>query len=61
MLVQDKIVCRAVQLFVAERARLLVIDLVDGVLDRLPVLLRLRSLHVRIAHLVAINQKLIRW
>lgn len=59
MLMENKIVRRAVQFFVAKRASLLIVDLVDGILDRLPVLLSLGTLHVGIAHLVAINQKLV--
>ena len=59
MLVEDQTVGRAVELLIRERTGLLVVNLVDGVLDRLPVLLGLRSLHVCIAHFVSVNQKLV--
>ena len=59
MLVEHKIVSRAIKLFVAKRTRLLAIDLVDGVLDGFPMLLGLRALHIGIAHFVTINQKLV--
>ena len=61
MLVEHEGVGGAVQFLVAETARLLVVDLVDGVLDGLPVLLGLRALHVGVAHLVPINQEFVRW
>ena len=59
MLVQHKIVGRAVEFFVAQRAGLLVVDLKDRILNGLPVLLGLRALHIGITHLIAINQKLV--
>ena len=61
MLVEHKVVCRAVQFLVTQRARLLVVDLVDGILDSFPMLLGLGPLHIGITHLIAINQELIRW
>lgn len=61
VLVENEAVGRAVELLVRETARLLVVDLVDRVLDRFPVLLRLRALHVCVAHLVTVNQKLVGW
>mmetsp|Transcript_14926 Transcript_14926/g.18773 ORF Transcript_14926/g.18773 Transcript_14926/m.18773 type:complete len:278 (+) Transcript_14926:1471-2304(+) len=59
VLVEHQVVGSAVKLLVAERACLLVVDLIDRVLDRLPVLLRLVSLHVCVAHFVSVNQKLV--
>lgn len=59
VLVEDEVVGSAVKLLIGERTRLLVVNLVDGVLDRLPVLLGLGTLHVGVAHLVPINQKLV--
>jgi len=61
VLVKHEAVGRAVQLLVRQAAGLLVIDLVDGILDGLPVLLRLGALHVSIPHLVPVNQKLVGW
>ena len=61
MLVEDEAVGCPVELLVAQTARLFVVDLVDGILDGLPVLLSLRALHVRVAHLVPVNQELICW
>ena len=61
VLVQNQRVGGPVQLFVRQTTRLLVVDLVDGILDGLPVLLGLGSLHVGITHLVAVNQELVGW
>ena len=61
MLVEDEGVGGAVELLIAETAGLFVINFVDGVLDGFPVLLGLRALHICVAHLVPVNQKLIRW
>ncbi len=59
MFVKNQVVCRPIELLIRKRRRLLVVDLVDSILDCLPVLLGLGSLHVGIAHLVTINQKLV--
>mgnify|MGYP007095149225 CR=1 FL=1 len=59
VLVEDQTISRAVELFVAQTTGLLVVDLVDGVLDGLPVLLGLGSLHVGVAHLVTIDEEFI--
>ena len=61
VLVKHQAVGRAVELLVGQATRLLVVDLIDGVLDRLPVLLCLGALHVCIPHLVPVNQKLVGW
>lgn len=61
MLVKNEVVSGAVQFFVTERAGLLVVDLIDRILDSLPMLLSLGALHIGIAHLVAIDQKLVGW
>ena len=61
VLVQHQAVGRAVELFIGQTTRLFVVDLVDGVLDGLPVLLSLGALHIRVPHLVPVNQKLVRW
>lgn len=60
MLVEHEVVGCAVQLFIAERGRLLVVNLVDGFHDGFPVLLGLGLLQCRIAHLVPVNQELVR-
>lgn len=59
VLVQHQRVSRAVQLLVRKTTRLLVVDLVDGILDGLPVLLSLGALHVGVTHLVAVNQEFV--
>ena len=61
VLVENEAVGGPVELFVAQTARLLIIDLVDSILDGLPVLLGLRALHVRVPHLVSVNQELVCW
>ena len=61
MLVEHQAISRAVQLLIRQAARLLVVDLEDGILNGLPVLDCLRSLHVCVTHLVSVNQKLVRW
>ena len=61
VLVENKAVGGPVELFVAQTARLLIIDLVDSILDGLPVLLGLRALHVCVPHLVSVNQELVCW
>ena len=61
MLVEHETVGGPVELLIAQTARLLVVNLVDGVLDSLPVLLGLRALHVCVAHLVPVNQELVCW
>ena len=61
MFVEHKTVGRAVELLVRQAARLLIVNLVDGVLDRFPVLLSLGALHISIAHFVPINQELVCW
>ena len=60
VLVEDQVVGSAVEFFVAEGTGLFVVDLVDRILDRLPVLLGLGALHVGVAHLIPVNQKLVR-
>ena len=49
----------AIELLVREGASFLVVDLVDSILDSLPMLLSLRSLHVGITHLVAVDKELV--
>ena len=61
MLMEHQAVGRPVQLFIRQAARLLVVNLEDGVLDGFPVLLGLGSLHVGIPHFVPVNQKLVGW
>ena len=61
VLVQHQAVGRPVQLLIRQTARLLVVDLEDGVLDGLPVLLGLGALHVGVPHFVSVNQKLVGW
>ena len=61
VLVENEAVGGPVELFVAQTACLLIIDLVDSILDGLPVLLGLRALHVRVPHLVSVNQELVCW
>ena len=59
VLVEHQTVSRPVELLVGQTTRLLVVDLVDGVLDGLPVLLGLRALHVIVPHLVTVHVKLV--
>ena len=61
VLVEDQAVGRTVKLLIGKGAGLLVVNLVDGVLDSLPVLLGLRPLHVCIAHLISVNQEFVSW
>ena len=61
VLVENEAVGGPVELFVAQTACLLIIDLVDSILDCFPVLLNLRTLHVCISHFVPVNQKLVGW
>lgn len=61
VLVKDQAVRRAVELLIAETAGLLVINLVDRVLNCLPVLLCLGALHVCVAHFVAVDEELVCW
>ena len=60
MLVENQAVSSAVELFVGERTRLFIVNLIDGILDSLPVLLSLLALHIRIAHFVAIHKEFVR-
>ena len=59
VLMEDQGVGRTVKFLVTKTTGLLVVDLVDRILDGLPVLLSLRALHVGIAHATAVNQKLV--
>ena len=61
VLMEHETVGGPVELLIAQTARLLVVDLVDGVLDCFPVLGDLRALHVSISHFVSVNQKLVSW
>ena len=61
MLVEHETVGRAVQLLIGETRCLLVVNFEDGVLNGVPVLLGLRALHVRIAHLVTVHVELVLW
>ena len=59
MLVKYKMICSPVELFIAESTRLFHVDLVDGVLDCLPVCGSLISAHIGFTHLIAINQEFV--
>ena len=61
MLVEDEAVGCTVELLIRERTGFLVVNLVDSILDCLPMLLGLRSLHVCITHFVPVNQELVSW
>ena len=58
---EDQAVGRPVQFFIRQAARLLIVNLKDGVLDGFPVLLSLGALHIGVPHFVPVNQKLIGW
>ena len=58
MLVQNKVVGCSVQLFVTEARGLLILNLVDRVTDRLPVLAGLVASHVAVSHFLAVDLEL---
>ena len=61
VLMEDQAVGCPVQLFIRQAARLLIVNLEDGVLDGFPVLLGLGALHIGVPHFVPVNQKLVSW
>jgi len=59
MLVENQAVSGAIQFFVTEGTRLFIVNLIDGVLDCLPVLLSLLTLHVCISHFISIYEEFV--
>ena len=58
---EDQAVGRPVQFFIRQAARLLIVNLKDGILDGFPVLLGLGALHIGVPHFVPVYQKLVSW